>query len=352
MSSALDLQDGFRTVRNPRAERRSSLFIVGAPRSGTTSLAKALATHPQICFSKPKETHFFLRPGPASPEEMRRRFEAAYFRTAGLAHRVLAEGSVSYLYDPQAIRRILDFDRDALLVACLRNPLEMLPSYHARLVYMLDEDVADFRKAWALQERRRRGEAIPRRCRDPRLLMYAGVGRLGRHERRLIEIAGRERCFFVRFDHFTADPLRVYRALLDFAGLPEDGRTESPPQRSAHLPTCLAAAVRDEPAGSDREVGRSVLDRRSCAMAHLSAPAPSQAEEDQHGAVETAAAVAGHAPRAVACVPRRCRRARQAVAKGSIRLARAAVLAGATSQCGERAFEISTSAQRQLLPGL
>jgi hypothetical protein len=226
MSPAIDLPKLHRPLRTARSDGRSSLFIVGAPRSGTTSLAKALAGHPQVCFSKPKETHFFLRPVPGSAEEVRRRFEAAYFRTLGPAHRMLAEGSVSYLYDPQAIRRILDFDRDALLVACLRSPLEMLPSYHARLVYTLDEDVPDFAQAWALQERRRRGEAIPPRCRDPRLLIYGEVARLGRHVRRLIEVAGRERCFFVLFDDFAADPLRVYRSLLEFAGLPDDGRTE------------------------------------------------------------------------------------------------------------------------------
>jgi cytidylate kinase len=33
--------------------------IVGAPRCGTTSLSRWLAEHPDVCFSEPKETHFF-----------------------------------------------------------------------------------------------------------------------------------------------------------------------------------------------------------------------------------------------------------------------------------------------------
>jgi hypothetical protein len=209
---------------------RRSLFIIGAPRTGTTSFAKALAAHPWICFSKPKETHFFMRlPAEGvSVQEIRRRYETAYFRTLGPQHRVIAEGSVSYLYGPSAIRRILEFDPQAILVVGLRNPLELLPSYHARLLYTMDENIADFEHAWRMQERRSRGEAIPRRCREPRLLQYAEVGRLGHQLRRLIEIAGRERCFLILFEDFRGDPLRTYRDLLAFARLPDDGRTEVP----------------------------------------------------------------------------------------------------------------------------
>jgi hypothetical protein len=207
--------------------RPSSLFVVGAPRTGTTSLSKALASHPQICFSKPKETHFFLRPfGGESMEEVRRRYESAFFHGLNEHHRCVAEGSVSYLYDPQAIARILAFDPDAKFVVGLRNPLELLPSYHAQLLYTMDEDVQDFARAWALQGRRLRGEQIPPRCRDSRLLLYAEVGRLGSHLQRLIEVAGWERCFVYLFEEFRSEPLRIYKDILTFAGLPDDGKLE------------------------------------------------------------------------------------------------------------------------------
>lgn len=225
--SALEPPETLRSCRVEPAAGLRSLFIIGAPRSGTTSLAKALADHPQVCFSKPKETHFFTRPSSeGSPEEVRRRYLAAHFRTLGPQHRVLADGSVSYLYDPGAIRRILEFDSQAKLVASLRSPLDLLPSYHARLLYTMDEEVTDFAAAWALQERRRKGEALPRRCREPRMLLYGEVGRLGRQVRQLIDTAGRERCFLIVFDDFRSDPIRVYRELLAFAGLPDDGRTK------------------------------------------------------------------------------------------------------------------------------
>jgi hypothetical protein len=199
----------------------------GRPAHRNNKPGQGLSGSSSDLFLETEGDPFFLgRHADAGPDEVRERFERAYFRTLQPEHRVIAEGSVSYLYDRRAIERILRFDPDARLVVGLRNPLALLPSYHARLLYTMDEDVADFARAWALQDRRRRGEAIPARCREPRLLLYREVGRLGRHLRRLIEVTGRERCFPILFDDFGADPLGMYRRLLAFAGLPDDGRTE------------------------------------------------------------------------------------------------------------------------------
>ena len=48
-----------------------SLFVVGAPRCGTTSLSKTLRRHPEICVSNPKETFYFVRDG--APMEVEQR---------------------------------------------------------------------------------------------------------------------------------------------------------------------------------------------------------------------------------------------------------------------------------------
>ena len=39
--------------------RFPDFFLVGAPRCGTTSLSRYLAANPQVCFSRPKEPHYF-----------------------------------------------------------------------------------------------------------------------------------------------------------------------------------------------------------------------------------------------------------------------------------------------------
>lgn len=215
-------------VQGPAGTDRGlqSLFVVGAPRCGTTFVAKLLAHHPQVCFSKPKETHVFVRTrGAVSRHAYLRRYHP-HLRAG---HRVIAEGSPSSLYDPEALQRILALDPEARFVVCVRNPVEMAPSYHARMLYTLDEEVRDFAEAWSLQPARARGECIPKRCRDPRMLQYGAICRVGAQLERVLGALERERLFVTVFDDLVDEPVKVYRSLLDFAGLDYDGRTAFAP---------------------------------------------------------------------------------------------------------------------------
>lgn len=204
-----------------------AFFLVGAPRCGTTSLALALAQHPEVCFSEPKEPHFFSR---ASEDLSWTRFERDYirvfFREDRLSRQALGEGSPSYLYSPPAIGLIDRFFPEARFLAMVRNPLEMMPSYHARLLFLMDEDVSDFDRAWRLQTLRARGQAIPRDCRDASMLQYAEIGRVGAHIARLLDCIGRDRVKIILLEDFAREPREVYREVLEFLGLTDDGRTE------------------------------------------------------------------------------------------------------------------------------
>ena len=207
--------------------RFPDFFVVGAPRCGTTSFCRYLARNPQICFSRPKEPHYFARlTRDPSPDELRHDYLDRCFGHFAHGHRVLGEGSVSYLYLPESIERIRRFNPGARFVALVRNPLAMLPSYHLRMRFLLQEDEPDFARAWALETVRARGERIPRHCLDPRLLWYRRVAMLGAQIERLFATAGRERSHVVVFDDLANDPLGVYRRALDFLGVDYDGQTQ------------------------------------------------------------------------------------------------------------------------------
>jgi hypothetical protein len=204
-------------------------FLVGAPRCGTTSLAKYLRRHPSICFSKPKEPHFFTRPAAElDAADIERDYVERFFWRRRLAHRIAGEGSVSYLYSADALRRILTLKPDARFLVMVRNPLQMLASYHARMVFLLQESEPDIARAFALCDARARGESIPERCIDPNLLQYREVARLGAHVAALFELVGRSRCHVVVYDDFARDPAAVYVEVLKFLGVEDDGRTEFP----------------------------------------------------------------------------------------------------------------------------
>jgi len=201
-------------------------FLVGAPRCGTTSLAKYLRKHPQVCFSVPKETHFLLyAPVEWTPEHLRTVYLDTFFAHRRAEHRWLGDGSVTALYADHALGRGLALDPEARFLVMVRSPLELLPSLHQRFLWMLDEDVEDFAEAWRLQEARARGERLPPECRDPRFLQYRERALLGERVERLFEIAGRERVHVIVYDDFAARTREVYEETLAFLGLPSDDRT-------------------------------------------------------------------------------------------------------------------------------
>lgn len=202
-------------------------FIPGGPRCGTTAMSAWLSQHPRICFSRPKETFFFSTPAwEAEDEEVWRAQYARFFQHWTPEHQLVGEGTIGYLYDEQALERILKVRPDARFVVMVRNPLDMVRSFHQRLLFLLEEDESDFERAWRLQEERRAGRRLPPLATDPRILLYGEVGRLGAQLERLLAKVPREAVHVVVFDDFRRDPGAAYRGVLRFLGVEDDGRTE------------------------------------------------------------------------------------------------------------------------------
>lgn len=210
---------------------------VGAPRCGTTTLSRLLAKHPDVAFSSVKEPHFFSRYdlNELTERELREALKNDYLpRYFGHCSpdKLWAEGSVSYLYAADRMPPILRVWPDAKFIVAVRDPLTMLPSLHQRLLYAGDEVVDDFAKAWALTSERAQGRRIPRSCVAPEFLRYDEIGRLGKYLERFFDVVGRERCFVAVYDDLVADPSTLYRRLLEFLELPDDGRRDFPRYRA------------------------------------------------------------------------------------------------------------------------
>jgi hypothetical protein len=220
-------------IRERRSEVPTSSWcsIVGAPRCGTTSLARYLGGHPDVCAANVKEPHYFSRrdyKGVSEAEterSIREEYVERFFREH-VPGTMLLDGSVSYLYAPERLMPALRTWPDAKFIIAIRNPLEMLPSLHQRHFCNGDENVADFERAWSLVGERRSGKRIPRTCIDPRLLDYEEIGRLGKYVRQFFDVVGRERCFVSVFDDLVADPAFHYSQILAFLSLPQDRRDD------------------------------------------------------------------------------------------------------------------------------
>lgn len=205
--------------------RIPDFFIIGAPKCGTTSLAAWLADHPRVHMAHPKEPSFF---DTDSPRVGVRRLDhyLRCFNGANDQHLAVGEASPNYLHSQVAVGAIREFNPSARVVVALRDPVRMAPSLHAQLFYNQHEDLADFTAAWNAQERRRHGIDLPQHCRLPQFLQYREACALGTQLARVYQFFGRDRVHVVLLDDIEADAQREYQRILQFLGVPDDGRSQ------------------------------------------------------------------------------------------------------------------------------
>lgn len=209
--------------------RQPDFFIIGAPKCGTTALSEYLRSHPRIYFSVPKEPHYYCT-------DFSERFRTIYskeqyaecFQGADERHLAVGEGSVWYLFSDAAVPSILASHPEAKFVVMVRNPLDMVRSFHAQAVFSRDETIEDFETAWRMQNRRAEGRGIPPTCREPRILQYRKVASLGWQYGRLLRCVSRRQVMAIVFDDLVGDPSAVYHDVLSHLGVPVDSRDSFP----------------------------------------------------------------------------------------------------------------------------
>ncbi len=202
--------------------RGPDFFLVGAPKCGTTALATYLGEHPEIFMAR-KEQHFF---GSDLDEIFNiggghdwRLTAEEYFGmfTDGEDALRCGDASVWYLWSRRAAQEIHAYRPDALIIAMVRNPVEMLPSLHSQLLFNGVEDLKDFSAALAAEPDRRAGRRIPpNNGPHPWRLFYHEVARFHEQLERYFAVFGRERVHVVVYDDLVLDPHMTYRAVLEF----------------------------------------------------------------------------------------------------------------------------------------
>ena len=216
---------------------RPNLFIPGAPKSGTTSLADYLSARPDVYLGPLKEPnfwsddlpHFALIEGLRSSQD----YFSLYAR-APAGTRYVLDASTHYLYSRTATDRILRNLPDPRFLVCIRDHAEIAHAWHMQMFNAGYENVTDFEEAWSLLERRRAGERIPDGCPDPKLLDYFAIASIGEQLDRLLARVGNDRVHVILLDELKQDPRAVYLGVLAFLGLDDDGRTEFPASNVSH----------------------------------------------------------------------------------------------------------------------
>mgnify|MGYP001404692087 CR=1 FL=1 len=142
---------------------KPNLFIVGAPKCGTTSMYHYLSQHPDIFMSRQKEINFFgkdfiWKNSDGKVDSIDNYLN--FFKNAN-NKKIVGEASATYIYSNSACNEIYDFNPNSKIIIMLRNPIDMVISMHRQLLFTGNENENDLLEAIQLERSRRAMKNIP-----------------------------------------------------------------------------------------------------------------------------------------------------------------------------------------------
>lgn len=211
------LQSPGESVRHP------NFFIVGAFRSGTTSLYKYLCQHPEIFMPEVKEPSFFCELTPSWATKYRE-FDAyiSLFCDAK-DHKAIGEASTPYIVSPESPGRIRKMYPDAKIIIILRNPADRASSLYNLLCWLGFEYVAPFEKALAKENERFENEYFM--YNNPfwyYAYLYFHSGLYSAQIERYLCFFPINQLHIILFEELSKDPIKTTRRVCEFLGVDTD----------------------------------------------------------------------------------------------------------------------------------
>lgn len=219
-------------------------LVIGAQRSGTTSLFRYLSQHPQVVPARIKEVKYFSLYADRPWGWYRDQFPATL-----PADGCLGEATPYYLFHPAVPARVDRRLPAVRAIAILRNPIDRAYShyFHER---RRGVETLPFEEAIEREEERLAGEANRLLAGSATVSLahqhfsYIARGRYAEQLERWYERIPRERLLVLRSEDLYADPASVVGEACDFLELPRIVLTDSSVHNEAAYPP-MAAATRE-----------------------------------------------------------------------------------------------------------
>ncbi|MFW6075582.1 MAG: sulfotransferase family protein [Chloroflexota bacterium] len=193
---------------------KPNLFIIGAAKSGTTSLHHALSSHPAIFMSTPKEPGFFVPEMDYYPKS--EDWYLSLFEDAGQAE-IIGESSTHYTKLPtfQGVpERIAAYCESPRFLYLMRDPID-------RIVSQYWHGIRQF------EEKRPLAKAVRE---DPEFVAFSD------YKMQLepyFDVFGRDRVLVLTFEELTGSPDDTLRRVLTWLGVDPDAMPPRIERRNA-----------------------------------------------------------------------------------------------------------------------
>ena len=191
-----------------------NLFIVGAPKAGTTSLHHYLNEYPEILMSIIKEPDFF--------SDIEIQEQGLYYGSSRINNitkynslfsdwideSIIGEASVSYLFYPNVPQRIKIYNDNSKIIIMLRNPIERAFSHYLmdyRLGLTSNSFEEEFDKKTTLN-----------------FQQYFLLGNYFQQVKRYLDIFGKENVHIIWYSDFIEKTENELNKVISFLGLNTD----------------------------------------------------------------------------------------------------------------------------------
>ena len=178
--------------------QRVDFIIIGAQKSGTTSLAYQLAQHPQICFCQKKEPHFFSR-----SFDWQNRLTEYHQLFSPIDSQICGEASTSYTFRPaypHTPAHLYAYNPYLKFIYIMRDPVKRIESHfnHRRIMERVQAppEIEVFREPGYI-ERSRYGYQL-----EPYLALFS--------QQNILPLC---------FEEFVDSPAEIFNQITSFLGI-------------------------------------------------------------------------------------------------------------------------------------
>lgn len=186
---------------------KPSFIIVGAQRSGTTSLYEYICAHPRIHRASQKELRFYDR---------RYRDRGLTWYESCFPDGITGEATPSYLFMPWAAKWIVDDWPRIKIIIILRNPVQRAWSHYRMMIKLGLEDLS----FWdALRLETERAISYGLYSREHANYAYIERGKYAQQVRRYQMIVPRHRLLILQAEPFFANPRGTMETVFEFLGV-------------------------------------------------------------------------------------------------------------------------------------
>lgn len=188
-------------------KRKIDYLIIGAQKSGTTSLYEYINAHLMALPARKKEVHYFDKHAEEGPKWYHERFN---WKEEGLR----GEATPYYLFDEKCPNLVHQYSKDIRLITILRDPIERAFSHYRMNVGRGDEDLS-FMEALEAEEQRLQDSSQQ----INRLYSYKKRGLYLEQLNRWTGLFHKEQMLVLKYEDFFENPWHNVQKVYSFLGL-------------------------------------------------------------------------------------------------------------------------------------